>query len=69
MWKDFHDFWMNSKVPVHIIRYEDILGDPKAVMMKLMRFILNESSLEGTQIERYVEMAVKQKAPEVYKPR
>lgn len=69
VWKDFHDFWMNSKVPVHIIRYEDILGDPKASMMKLMRFILNETNLEGTQIERYVEMTVKQKAPEVYKPR
>jgi hypothetical protein len=25
IWKDFHEFYLNSKVPVHIIRYEDIL--------------------------------------------
>lgn len=69
VWKDFHNFWLNSKVPVHLIRYEDILGYPKPTMMKLMRFILNEASLEGTLIEHYVDLAVKEKAPEVYKPR
>ena len=25
VWKDFHDFWLNAKIPVHIIRYEDIV--------------------------------------------
>jgi hypothetical protein len=60
---------LNAKVPVHLIRYEDILGEPKATMMKLMRFVLNEPNLEGTRIERYVELAVQEKAPEVYKPR
>jgi len=69
VWKDFHDFWLNSKVPVHIIRYEDILGNPKATMMKLMRFILNEPDIEGTVIERYIDLTVKEKAPEIYKPR
>lgn len=70
VWKDFHDFWLAAKVPVHIIRYEDILGNPKQAMMQLMRFILNEpASLEGTIIERYVDLAVKEKAPEIYKPR
>lgn len=24
VWKDFHEFWMKAKIPVHIIRYEDI---------------------------------------------
>ena len=24
VWKDFHDFWLRAKVPLHIIRYEDI---------------------------------------------
>lgn len=55
---------------MHIIRYEDILGNPKQAMMKLMRFILNDtSSLEGTVIERYVDLTVQEKAPEIYKPR
>ena len=25
VWKDFHDFWIQAKIPVHIVRYEDIL--------------------------------------------
>ena len=25
VWKDFHEFWMKSKIPVHVIRFEDIL--------------------------------------------
>lgn len=69
VWKDFHDFWLKAKVPVHLIRYEDIIGKPKETMMKLMRFILNEPNIEGTVIERYVDLTVKEKAPEIYKPR
>lgn len=41
VWKDFHEFWLNSKIPVHIIRFEDILTNPKATMMRLFRFLLN----------------------------
>ena len=26
VWKDFHDFWINAKIPVHIIRYEDVVS-------------------------------------------
>ena len=25
IWKEFHDFWIKARIPVHIIRYEDIL--------------------------------------------
>lgn len=38
-------------------------------MMKLMRFILNEPDLDGTIIEKYIDLTVKEKAPEIYKPR
>lgn len=24
VWRDFHEFWLKAKIPVHIIRYEDI---------------------------------------------
>jgi hypothetical protein len=69
VWKDFHDFWLNSKIPVHLIRFEDIITNPKPTMMKLMRFILNEPNIEGTVIEKYIDLTVQEKAPEVYKPR
>ena len=28
VWKDFHEFWLKAKIPVHIIRFEDILERP-----------------------------------------
>jgi hypothetical protein len=58
VWKDFHDFWLNSKIPVHLIRFEDIINNPKPTMMKLMRFILNEPKIEGTVIEKYIDLTV-----------
>ena len=69
VWKDFHDFWLRAKIPVHLIRFEDILTSPKPTMTDLFKFILNTPSLEGTLIERYIDLAVREKAPEVYKPR
>jgi hypothetical protein len=38
-------------------------------MMKLFKFILNEPNIEGTIIEKYIDLTVAEKAPEVYKPR
>jgi hypothetical protein len=58
VWKDFHDFWLNSKIPVHLIRFEDILGNPKPTLMSLLSFILNESDLKGTVVEKYIDLAV-----------
>lgn len=37
--------------------------------MKLMKFVLNNDQLDGTVIEQYIDLAVKEKAPEIYKPR
>ena len=38
-------------------------------MMNLMKFILNERDLEGTIIEKYIDITASEKTPEVYKPR
>lgn len=69
MWKDFHEFWLKTNIPVHVIRYEDIVLQPRPVLTELLKFILNVQSLEGTLVERYIELACQEKAPEVYKPR
>lgn len=68
VWKDFHEFWLKAKVPVHLIKFEDILTNPKETMVNLMQFILN-SDITGTNMERYIDIAVKEQAPEIYKPR
>ena len=69
VWRDFHNFWLKAKIPVHIIRYEDIVINPIPVLKNLCCFLLNVESVEGTKIEKYIELACKEKAPEVYKPR
>lgn len=45
VWKDFHEFWMKAKIPVHIIRYEDILQHPRFAFTSLLKFILNVDTL------------------------
>ena len=69
VWKDFHDFWLNAKIPVHIIRYEDILGNPEPTLRSLLEFILNVDDLKGTKIESYLQIAVSETSPQIYKPR
>jgi hypothetical protein len=60
---------MRAKIPVHIIRYEDIIQRPQMALENLCKFILNIDSVTGTQIETNIALAVKEKAPEIYKPR
>ena len=63
MWKDYHDFWLNANMPVHIIRYEDILQDPYPVLKNLLEFIFGEKDISGTKLDGYLKLAVKEKAP------
>lgn len=35
-------------------------------MLSLFSFVLNQKDLKGSVIEKYIEMAVKEKAPEIY---
>lgn len=51
VWKDFHQFWINAKIPVHIIRYEDIVATPYQPLKELLEFILNVKDISGTKIE------------------
>lgn len=58
VWKDFHDFWLNAKIPLHIIRYEDIVSNPEPALRGLLEFILNVDSIVGTKVEQYLKIAV-----------
>ena len=69
VWKDFHDFWLKAKIPVHLIRYEDILPRPVESMTDLMKFIFNVESILDTLLSQYIELASVERAPEIYKPR
>jgi len=69
VWHDFHEFWLKAKIPVHIIRYEDICKNAFNSFTELFKFILSVETIEGTLIEKRIELALKEKPPEVYKPR
>jgi hypothetical protein len=58
VWKDFHDFWLNAKIPVHIIRYEDIVQKPEPSLKSLLEFILNVDTISGTKVEHFLKIAV-----------
>ena len=45
VWKDFHNFWLKAKIPVHIIRYEDIVLNPVPTFTDLCCFLLNVQSI------------------------
>lgn len=63
-------FWaLKDEIPTHIIRYEDIMEDPEPVLKKLIEFVLNVKDITGTKAGRYVELAVREKRPQNYKPR
>lgn len=51
VWKDFHDFWVKAKIPVHIVRYEDILENPEPTLKSLLEYILNINDISGTVVE------------------
>lgn len=54
VWRDFHMFWMKAKIPVHIVRYEDIMKTPVETMTSLMQFIFNVTTLQGTLLSSYI---------------
>lgn len=63
VWEDFHNFYINSKIPFHIIRYEDILGKPKETMMSLFQFVLHKNDLAGSNMEKLIDLTVAEEAP------
>ena len=63
VWKDFHDFWLNAKIPVHIIRYEDIVQSPEPTLKSLLEFILNVETISGSKLEHFLKIAVTEASP------
>ena len=70
-WRDYHLYWMDEPtLPTYIVRFEDLLAEPKNTLMDLFRFLLNENDLEGTLIEALIDRHVENKnKKQVYKPR
>ncbi|CAM9650064.1 unnamed protein product [Ectocarpus sp. 12 AP-2014] len=51
VWERFNTYWLSRRVPVHVVRYEDLLSDPEATLLSLVAFIHDMSGAEAA--ERY----------------
>ena len=54
---------MENKIPVHIIRFEDIMSDPEPILKSLLEFVLNVDDITDTKVEHYLKLAVKEDRP------
>jgi hypothetical protein len=63
VWRDFHDFWLNAKIPVHIIRYEDIVQNPEPTLKSLLEYVLNVEDIANTKLHHYLKIAVNEQSP------
>lgn len=44
---------------MYIVRYEDLVNDPKNTYEGIFKFLLDLDSLEGTNVQRRIEEVVK----------
>ena len=51
VWKEFYKFWVNAPIPVHIIRYEDLIDEPQEILKQLTKFILGIKNIENSKLE------------------
>ena len=69
VWHDFHMFWAHTTIPVHIVRFEDLVTDPERVLKPLLEFILDEKDITGTKVYYLMKKAVGEQSPKLYPPR
>jgi len=69
VWRDFTDYYLNCPVPLHVVRYEDIIGRQEETLVELFQFMMRTDHLEGTRIRKYIELACSENMPQRYKPR
>lgn len=50
-------------MPIHLIRYEDIVSYPKQALSGLMKFLLNKQDISGSKIEHFIKLAVQEASP------
>lgn len=71
-YKLFHEFWLQCDLPIHIVRYEDMLWDPKSTLLELFRFLVEEDGLSREielKIQDLVHKIESNTFQQVYTPR
>jgi len=45
VWRDFHEYWLKQKIPLMVVRYEDLIRDTVKVISKVIKFVLEINSM------------------------
>eukprot|EP00340_Litonotus_pictus_P010457 CAMPEP_0170533816 /NCGR_PEP_ID=MMETSP0209-20121228/85481_1 /TAXON_ID=665100 ORGANISM="Litonotus pictus, Strain P1" /NCGR_SAMPLE_ID=MMETSP0209 /ASSEMBLY_ACC=CAM_ASM_000301 /LENGTH=117 /DNA_ID=CAMNT_0010832119 /DNA_START=306 /DNA_END=655 /DNA_ORIENTATION=+ len=65
-WKTFIQYWIESPIPIHIIRYEDLVSEPDKVLKNLLLFMLGVESIDSSIIEAKLMETLLVKVSSVY---
>mmetsp|Transcript_23706 Transcript_23706/g.37864 ORF Transcript_23706/g.37864 Transcript_23706/m.37864 type:complete len:414 (-) Transcript_23706:2276-3517(-) len=59
IWKEFHEHWLsrvlNQKIPVLLVRYEDLLEHRSVTFERIAKFVLKVDTLDGSGFENVVK--------------
>jgi len=47
-----------NHIPIHFIRYEDLVTNPKEILEEMFCFSMNKKSIEGLNIQRRIQAAL-----------
>jgi hypothetical protein len=53
-------------IPVHILRYEDLMTEPEETLRSVLCFVLNVDSIDGTKVEALLRKAIAEKPTNLY---
>jgi len=56
VWRDFHEFWLKQKIPLLVVRYEDLIRWTTKVIGKVVKFVLEVNSM--TFFEDRIQRAI-----------
>ena len=56
VWRDFHEYWLKQKIPLLVVRYEDLIRNTVAVVNKVIKFVLEINSM--TFFEDRIQRAI-----------
>jgi len=45
VWRDFHEYWLKQKIPLLVVRYEDLIRDTVRVVKHVIKFVLEIKSM------------------------
>lgn len=56
VWRDFHEYWLQQKIPILVVRYEDLIRYTDKVMSKVIKFVLeiNDMKFFESRIDRCI---------------